>query len=125
MSSVLNHPAAEWFYAYFICISLNRYGIQARGAAERGGGGDQSVKEKKSTHYEMTIFKAAPAFCQAANLPNLTLIKKVGFANLRCGLISGTQSAREVISHTANIHTYILYIYIYIYIYPWRRNGYK
>lgn len=24
MSSVLNHPSAEWFYAYFICISLNR-----------------------------------------------------------------------------------------------------
>uniref|UniRef100_A0A3B4Z814 Uncharacterized protein n=1 Tax=Stegastes partitus TaxID=144197 RepID=A0A3B4Z814_9TELE len=24
MSSVLNHPTAEWFYAYFICISLNR-----------------------------------------------------------------------------------------------------
>uniref|UniRef100_A0A3Q3GMG7 Uncharacterized protein n=1 Tax=Labrus bergylta TaxID=56723 RepID=A0A3Q3GMG7_9LABR len=24
MSSVPNHPAAEWFYAYFICISLNR-----------------------------------------------------------------------------------------------------
>uniref|UniRef100_A0A8C7TRB3 Uncharacterized protein n=1 Tax=Oncorhynchus mykiss TaxID=8022 RepID=A0A8C7TRB3_ONCMY len=23
MSSVLNHPSAEWFYAYFICISLN------------------------------------------------------------------------------------------------------
>lgn len=24
MSSVLNHRTAEWFYAYFICISLNR-----------------------------------------------------------------------------------------------------
>uniref|UniRef100_A0AAY4E8I3 Uncharacterized protein n=1 Tax=Denticeps clupeoides TaxID=299321 RepID=A0AAY4E8I3_9TELE len=26
MSSVLNHRTAEWFYAYFICISLNRGG---------------------------------------------------------------------------------------------------
>uniref|UniRef100_A0A3Q0QUF5 Uncharacterized protein n=1 Tax=Amphilophus citrinellus TaxID=61819 RepID=A0A3Q0QUF5_AMPCI len=25
MSSVLNHPTAEWFYACFICISLNQY----------------------------------------------------------------------------------------------------
>ncbi|XDV17499.1 hypothetical protein PO909_023347 [Leuciscus waleckii] len=24
MSSALNHRTAEWFYAYFICISLNR-----------------------------------------------------------------------------------------------------
>uniref|UniRef100_A0A8C3AP25 Secreted protein n=1 Tax=Cyclopterus lumpus TaxID=8103 RepID=A0A8C3AP25_CYCLU len=38
MSSVLNHPTAEWFYAYFICISLNRYGIRANGSRERGTG---------------------------------------------------------------------------------------
>uniref|UniRef100_A0A8C7X3K4 Uncharacterized protein n=1 Tax=Oryzias sinensis TaxID=183150 RepID=A0A8C7X3K4_9TELE len=26
MSPVLNHPTALWFYAYFICISLNVWG---------------------------------------------------------------------------------------------------
>lgn len=61
MSSVLNHPAAEWFYAYFICISLKRYGIWANGSGERGTGNGKKhkkQKKKKANNYAMTIFKA-------------------------------------------------------------------
>lgn len=62
MSSVLNHPTAERFYAYFICISLKRYAIWANGSGERGTGNRikaQKIEgEKKANNYAMTIFKA-------------------------------------------------------------------
>uniref|UniRef100_A0AAZ3SI21 Uncharacterized protein n=1 Tax=Oncorhynchus tshawytscha TaxID=74940 RepID=A0AAZ3SI21_ONCTS len=59
MSSVLNHPSAEWFYAYFICISLN---------PRSGNGGAQSVKKRKE-RLIMRWQSSKPCACYSSNLP--------------------------------------------------------
>ena len=62
----------------------------------------------------MTIFKAARLLSgnlPNANLPNLTLIKKVGSAKLRCGIIKG-QTICEGGRFAYSLFIYVSYIYI-------------
>uniref|UniRef100_A0A3B4G7W4 Uncharacterized protein n=1 Tax=Pundamilia nyererei TaxID=303518 RepID=A0A3B4G7W4_9CICH len=57
MSSVLNHSTAEWFYACFICISLNR-GVKSNSLCDNN------------------LQSCALHFWQPVNSFNSTLIKK-------------------------------------------------
>lgn len=49
MSPVFNHHTVEWFYAYFICISLNRVsrGIQSQ---EKYKVGEREGRKKKGPY---------------------------------------------------------------------------
>lgn len=53
MSPVFNHHTVEWFYAYFICISLNRV---SKGRSEPGEVQSWGEREEKKVPM-MLIFK--------------------------------------------------------------------
>ena len=66
----------------------------------------------------MTIFKGACLLSgnlPNANLPNLTLIKNVGSANLRCGIIK-QQTIWEGAHLAYCVFVYVYGIYIYIHV---------
>lgn len=49
MSPVFNHHTVEWFYAYFICISLNRV---SKGRSEPGEVQSWGEREEKKGPYD-------------------------------------------------------------------------